>query len=564
MKRLALPAASVAVALAVLGPLLGDGFVLTYDMVFSPRHPFLPDSFGLGSGLPRAVPADAVVAAFTTVLPGDIVQKLILLAALIAGPWGAGRLVPTSSTAIRVVAAVGYGWTPYVAERLFMGHWPYLLTYACLPWIVAAGLAVRRGERRALPRLVLACVPAVLSPAAGVIAALTAVTSAGYRRLHVTGGLLLILNAPWLVPSLLHPGGALSAPAGVDAFAARGENWAGPVVSVLGLGGFWNSDTVPTSRANPVVPVFVVALVVISLLGQRKLARRWGAAPARALLLLGAAGVVLSVLATLPLGADLLRWAVTQAPGAGLLRDAQKFAALWALPLVLGFALAVETAIGHLRGQAARAAVLTGAALIPVIAMPDLAWGGLGRLDPVQYPVEWTAVAERLENDDRPGDVLTLPMSAFRQFAWNDNRTQIDPAPRILPRTTITDDTVYVGTRPIPGEDRRAAAVREVLASHGDLGTAGIGWVLVEHGTPGRIDPRTLEGLAEEHRGEWLSLYRVPGNVAEVGPFGPPRSAVIAADVVALLTMIVSMLCLSLPVGRLSAKPKARRAPWPG
>lgn len=570
-RRAALPAASVAIALTVLGPLLSSvfsgGFVLTYDMVFSPRHPFGPDAFGLGSGLPRSVPADAVVAALTSWLPGDIVQKLILFGALVAGPWGAGRLVPTSSPAVRIVAAVGYGWTPYIAERLFMGQWPYLLTYACLPWIAAAGLAVRRGEARALPKLVLACVPAVLTPPGGVIAVLMAMTCAGYRKLPAVGGLMLLLNGPWLVPSLLHPGGTLSAPEGVAVFAARGENWAGPVVSVLGLGGFWNAETVPDSRAVPLVPVLVVAVVVISLLGQRVLARRWGSPPARSLLLLGAVGVVLAALATLPLGHDLLAWAVATVPGAGLLRDGQKFAALWALPLALGFALAVEAAARHLRTRAARAALLAGAALVPVVGMPDLAWGGLGRLEAVDYPADWSTVAERLRADERPGDVLALPLSAFRKFGWNDQRTQIDPAPRILPRTVVTDDTVYVGDRPIPGEDRRAAAVREVLNRParlpGDLGRAGIGWVLVEHGTPGRIDPRVLDDLRPEFDGRWLTLYRVPGEITTGGPFGAARWPVIATDVVALLTMIVSLLCLALPAGRLTAKPGRKRDPDP-
>jgi len=38
-----------------------------------------------------------------------------------------------------------FTWTAYVAERLLIGHWSVLVAYACLPWIVAAGLRVRAG-----------------------------------------------------------------------------------------------------------------------------------------------------------------------------------------------------------------------------------------------------------------------------------------------------------------------------------------------------------------------------------------------------------------------------------
>ena len=76
----------------ILGPLLRRGYVLSYDMVFAPRMPIGADSVGLGSRLPRAVPSDLVVSAATHVLPGDIVQKLVLVGLLAAAGFGAARL----------------------------------------------------------------------------------------------------------------------------------------------------------------------------------------------------------------------------------------------------------------------------------------------------------------------------------------------------------------------------------------------------------------------------------------------------------------------------------------
>ncbi|MCS7477792.1 hypothetical protein ACFFQW_14860 [Umezawaea endophytica] len=544
--RLVLPAVSAALALLVLTPLLGRGFVLNYDMVFTPDQPLLPDGLGLGSALPRSVPADAVMSFATALLPGDVVQKVVLLAALFAGPLGAGRLVPTDSVAIRVVAAVWYGWSPYVAERLFMGHWPYLVAYACLPWIAAAGLAVRRGEHGALPKLVLACVPAVLTPTGGILAAVLAVVCSGRRALRVTVPVVVLLNLPWFLPSVLRPDGSLSSPDGVGAFAARVEGWGSPVTSVLGLGGIWNAEVVPGSRAMPLVPVLTLLSVAVALVGLRSLAPRWGVAPARSFVLLGAVGVAVAVFGTLPGGGDVLAWAVSHVPGAGLLRDSQKWVAWWALPLALGVALGVEAAGKHL---ANRAALVSLAALLPLVTMPDLAWGGLGRLEVVDYPADWSAVRAVLEADDRPGDVLSLPMSAFRRFAWNGDRTQLDPAPRFLPRTVVIDDVVHVGGEPVSGEDGRAAAIRGALARNDDLGAVGIGWVLVEHGTPGAVDPRVLDGLQEVWSGPWLTLYRVPGVIAPPPP-GAPAPPVLAGDLAALALVASGLLWLLLPAGR--------------
>lgn len=538
--RWALPAVAAAVALAVLAPVLGPGFVLVYDMVFTPRLWFVPDALGLGSALPRSVPVDAVVAATTAVVPGDIAQKAALAAALFGATLGAGRLAPTESTGARIVAGLFYGWSAYVAERLFIGHWALLLAYAALPWIAIAALRLRGGPDprcRDTAALVLALVPAALTPTGGVLGAGLALACAGPRRAGRVALVSLVLNAPWLAPSLLHPGGGLSDPAGAAAFGARAENWGGPIVSVLGLGGIWNGEVVPGSRANPALPVLVLAVVAVGLWGMRVLAARWGTVAPVAL---GGVGVLLAVLGDLPFGAEALRWLLDTVPGTGLLRDAQKWAAWWALPLAVGVALAVERA-----GRG----VLLAAALFPVAVLPDLAWGGWGRLEAVAYPDDWDRVAAILADDPRPGDVLALPLSAFRQFAWNGGRTQLDPAPRYLPRPTVIDDTLFVAGVPVGGEDPRVAAIRAALPE--SPGQHGIGWVLVEHGTPGRVDPALLSRLTEVHSGPWLSLYRVPDH-RPAPDRGPHPLPVLAADSAAALLVAGALLWRWLPNGRLS------------
>ena len=529
--RWALGVVSALVPLAVLAPLLGRGFVLSYDMVFVPRQDVASDDLGLGSALPRAVPSDALVSLATSVLPGDVVQQVILLAVLAFACLGAGRAVPSDSPVARCVAAIAYGWNPYVAERLVQGQWALLAGYAALPWALRAAADLRRGARGAAARLAVATAVGAVSPTgglltAGLAAAVLAWPGAGRSGRNLAGYLAvsLVLNAPWLVPGLLRPGGAGSDPAGVDAFAARAENWSGTVGSLLGLGGIWNADVVPPSRHTVVAPVLTALLLLLAGAGWPRLRRGWDRPVASALAVTAAGGLVLALVGTGRVGRAVLRPLMEQVSGAGLLRDGQKFLAPLALLVAVGAGLGAEVLLDRLRHRPAVAGLTAAAVLmLPVVTTPDLAWGAGGRLQAVRYPPDWAAVRDLLGRSREPGDVVSLPFGAFRAFAWNGGRTLLDPAPRALPRTVVVDDTLVVDGTVVAGEDRRAAAVRAALAAGEPLGRLGVGWILVERGTPGQVPPDALVGAQRRYAGPDLELYRL--SRPRPGPDGrcPPR-----------------------------------------
>ncbi|MGZ8750187.1 MAG: hypothetical protein ACXWYP_04820, partial [Pseudonocardia sp.] len=180
---------ALAVALLVTGPALGPGFVLLRDMVFVPRQDLDLDALGLSGGLPRAVPVDAVMALLTAVVPGDLVQKAVLLGLVFSAVLGAARLVPPGDDGRRglagAVAGLVYGWSPYLAERLLIGHWTLLVAWAALPWIARFALRVRDGVPGAVPALVLACAPAALSSTGALLAAGLLLAVCGIRRAAV-------------------------------------------------------------------------------------------------------------------------------------------------------------------------------------------------------------------------------------------------------------------------------------------------------------------------------------------------------------------------------------------
>lgn len=508
------------VALLVCGPAVGPGFVLLRDMVFVPRQDLDLDALGMGGALPRAVPVDAVLGLLTAVVPGDLVQKAVLLGTVYFAVLGAARLIPPRPDGRAGVAApvagLVYGWSPYLAERLLMGHWSLLIAWAALPWIVAAGIRYRDGAPAALPRLVLVTVPATLTPTGALLAAGVVLAVLRGRRLVTMLGVLAVLASPWIVAGALHPAGGSSDPGGVAAFAARAEGWGGVLLSVLGTGGIWNAGAVPSSRDSVLLPVVTAALLALSAVGWWRAAALRG--PARGLLVLGGVGLLLSLAGNAPGLRHLLELLVESVPGAGLLRDGQKWLAWWALPLALGAGLGARRVVATVHGRIPAAAALAGAAAIalPIIAVPDLGWGVGGRLQPVVYPPDWTQVREVLATDPGPGDVLVLPFGAYRSFGWNDDRPQLDPAPRWLTRPTVTDDGLAVDEVVVAGEDLRARTVAAAADDPAALARLGVGWVLVERGTPGRAVPSAVSTLPLAVDGADLALYRVPG--ARSGP----------------------------------------------
>jgi hypothetical protein len=166
--------------LLALGPGLGRGFLLSYDMVAVPRQPFGAAMFGLSGGPARAVPSDAVLAAVSRVIPADLAQKALLLAIFMLACAGAAALLPREPWFARLAAGVFYTWNPFVAERLIIGQWALLLGYAGLPWVLRAALALGPGPSwRGTGRLALALLPAAIGGfAAMTISALVALPAA--------------------------------------------------------------------------------------------------------------------------------------------------------------------------------------------------------------------------------------------------------------------------------------------------------------------------------------------------------------------------------------------------
>ena len=531
--RLAPAVLGLALGALALGPGLGPGFVLRYDMVFVPSPPWSASALGLVGGPPRAFPSTAVVTALATVLPAALVQKAILLGIFALAAAGAARLLAGAPLLARLAAAAVYVWNPYVAERLLIGQWALLLGYAALPWalhaaarlIPAGGAGADAVWRRA------GVLAAALAPAAaGGFAAMTicaptvlaaAVIRRGRRvRAGVTAlAVLVALALPWLVPALLGPP-VTTDPAGVDAFAARADTPFGTLGSLLALGGVWNREVVPSGYGHgPAVYLWLVFVVagLATFLWARRLPGRAAMRPG---LLAGAvAGYCVAAVGGVAVGRQALRWLVGVVPAFGVVRDGQRFVAPLALVVALGIGVAVRALVRACarREAAGPGRVLGGlAALVPLMLLPTLAFGAAGRIAAVSYPLDWARARAVVDGDPAPGVLLVLPWSAYRGFAWNGGRTVVDPAPMFFGRRVVWNDGLRVGHRTLSPEDPAARAVTGALARPGPvIGPGGrvtgtsirVRYVLVER-RPGEGGDRRGRALVENlFQGRGLAIF---------------------------------------------------------
>ena len=544
------PGYALALALLVVAPLLRPGYLLLRDAVSTPRSHLSDTALGLTLA-PRATPQDFAVALASHLVDGGLVVKALLVLGLWLAGWGAARLVatalPCAGAAGQFVAITLAIWNPYVAERLLQGHWSLLVGYGCLPWVATAMLTLRSPDstsRGGLFGLVFWLALAGLTPTGLMLAATVALVcsaapGAGLPRwlcAAATLGAALVAALPWLAASVV--GSSLTSHTaanalGVTAFAPRAEPGLGTLFSLASLGGIWNGEAVPASRTTLFAVSSALVLLGIVAAGLPAVARRPALVP---LLALGAVSVLVpTALATGP-GLHVLRAVVDAAPGFGVLRDGQKWVAL-AMP---GYALAGAGAVVTLRRWLRPAVTAPVCCLALILALPDLAWGVWGRVEPVRYPPGWAAVAASINAG--PNTVAVLPAGTMRRFVWSGPAPVLDPLPRWVRADVLTTGDLAISGVTVPGEGNHARAIQELLLAGPDpsaLAPAGVGWLVVESDSAGDMGAaaRTLDALTPVYRDDELALYRIGGDTAGASP-GRRRATVIAH--LAWLTLLVA------------------------
>lgn len=551
---------TVLLTLVVFGPLLlGTGYWLFGDMVFVPQQPWKGAWLGLDGALPRAVPMDALVSVASHVVPGWVLQRLLLMGGFVAGGLGAARLVRLHSRPARMAAISLFLWNPWVLERLAIGQWSILDGYLLLPWVALAAVRVRGSVRRGTPALFLALLAsAVCSPSSAMMAALVALVVGvervtDWRRILAVLAMSIVASAPWLVPTFVASTSTITTSGVFGDFAARGESGLGTLASLLSLGGTWKASIVPSERASAVVVLLAGCLTVLALVGLRY-RRRDPREPGTArLVTVASVSLLLAWLPSLGVGADALEALGSVLPGTATLRDSHRFLAPAALLLTVGLAGLVDAVGAQVRpGRSALRGVIGLLVLAPILLLPSLAWG-LGRTAQLStYPEEWAQVARIISTDAEARTVVLPWAGSYRSFTWNDRRAVLDPAPRYFPGEVLVDDSILLGSDAVPSEDPAVAQVADALASNDPaaaLRALDVRWVLVEQQVPGEPVP---DGRVV-HEGPGLTLLDLgPDHGLAENPANrsgdPLRSATI---LIVDLVVLIAAMCMTVVLVRM-------------
>lgn len=469
--------------LAVTLPLFKPGFVLTLDMVFTPR-------IRLPEQVTSSYPFYAVLHALNLVVPADILQKLVL--ASITFLAGIGGYTLAKRTLVHdkepgIGAYVGgslYTINPYTYDRFMAGQFAVLLGYCLLPFVALQLLVL--AERPTWKRgiglgLLLTAVGIVSIHTLGLVAVLTCTVIAGtvwqYRNrlsslAHFAApgalglGTFLVLSAYWLAPTLAGTNSTGQAIAGftagdTQAFATLGNRFVEQLLHILRLQGFWGENTHTFLLPQTALPDWGVAICLLWILVGVGVATAWKNNQRQAVAVFGGAAIISAVIATGALN-DVLGSIIPLFRG---FREPQKFTGLVALAYALFSAQGTRQVLEYLSRkrmavvqQGALAAVL----LLPVILVPCMFWGFGGQLRPVEYPATWAAINNQLDKDHTSYQVLFLPWHLYMYYRFAD-RIIMSPAAGYFDKPIIASNNPEIGKAATDRPDARKAILSEQI-----------------------------------------------------------------------------------------------------
>ena len=484
--------AGVLAGVAVIGPALRPGSLLSLDLVVTPRIPVPPGVWGLGPELPRRVPYGVVLAWLSTVATGPLAAKAFLLAAVAVAFVGATRLAADAPALARLGAGLVYALSPFLLTRIGAGHLGVVAAHAVLPW--ALPVLLRPTER--VPRTFLWAVALACTGFAGGLLAVALVVAGVVadrgRRWATVLGTAVAAQAPWLIPGIVV---AIAGTGIADSsrFATRADGVFGWLAVPAGHG-FWRASS-QVGDTGAGAAVLGAVLLGLALAGRSRLPAAWGA---RASAVAGI-GLALALASAVPGVRDLYSSVTSTALGAAV-RESHRW-----LPLFLVW-MAPAAALGAAR-LGGRVVLAAPAACAVALAAPGL-WGVDGRLEPVQFPDGWREAAREVRA--RPGPVLALPWHQYLDVSFADGRRVLNPLPDYLGGDVLTSSDPELTARRQREADPRESHVFGVLdriaagdTVADDLVDLGVRWVVLLHEVdweplrPLRGDPGLRRVLAD-------------------------------------------------------------------
>lgn len=461
--------AFLVLALAVLGPLLGPGRLLTLDSPLAINMDIAGYFWGTGDG-PSSVFAATynsavfalILKTFAFVVPYWLVEKAWLVLLFWLCGVGGSRL-PYLDGIGRYYAGILYAVNPFTYIRFVAGQWGILGAYALMPFAVTAFCRLleepqpKNAVKVALILTVIGFFQIHGLALAGLVLGALYLGRIVFTRgsfwdtlpmLALSLVIFLGVNAFWIVRFAVADGGAVgnmpvaelsyfAAFSPLDALSLRGSWLPGIYLDISDLVQVWWIIFLPLFFL--VIYGAVVTLDITHL--------RW--------LTLGLAvtGLLSIVLAIGP-GVPTLRfpfeWLWEEMPLYRAFRDSHKFVGL----LVLVYAYFGATGLQAFWYNASRPNVRikwlphVGAGFVFLLALAYSLplFGAWGQIKPVEFPEDWHQTRSILEADSEDYNILVLPWHMYMDFKWLPNRWKklVNPGPNFFTKPVISGDNLEI------------------------------------------------------------------------------------------------------------------------
>jgi len=461
-------------SLAILGPLLLPGYILTFDMLFTPNMSFTPQLYGLSESISARSPFSLSMQLVSDIIPAWLLQKVILFLIFFLAGLGAHKLFPFKGVG-SYFAGLLYMVNPFVYVRFMAGLWPLLAAYALTPFAIKAFLALlEKGDIKNAIKLTLLSTLVGLMLVHGLfllllvflvifVVKLIKERKSPARLLQISkyvgisAAMFLVLNVYWLIPVLTAGTARLEQIGQSDLilFAPKAVGEAGVAFALASMHGFWNPGWVYTSNFIPFWPVLFVLILFLAVYGLLSILEdkraRWVA------ISLASAGIIAFVLS---LG---ITFKPTSAPFEWLFdklvffkgfRDSQKFVALLCICYAYLGGLGVTQITTQLK-RGGRMLLRIGANIFIILALlvplfySFPIFGSWGQLKATDYPKEWYELNDYLNQDKDDFNVLFLPWHQYMDYSWlpNTYKRLACPAHQFFDKPIIRPDNIEAGVK---------------------------------------------------------------------------------------------------------------------